>query len=191
MQNPSSKDLEVEFTRNWWLRCLKDEAKLTAWLQKLQLVEVSGADDWITFIGDFNIGPGKVRTTLENISNDEDKHSKLLIKLMEERGITPMYWRHYNVSTYWESMYKEITDFQTCCAVNYYGEGLAAFRFEVLQSMEETPSDIKEFLRIALPDEIFHRETLKRLAGEEALVKVAQAHTNATAALRNPSGKLV
>lgn len=175
-------DQEVAFTQNWWRRCTSDESKLVAWLQKLQITEVMGYYDWEKFDQRFN-RDDRTSRIIQNIGMDEMKHSNLLLDLFQDRGIQPAKHSRETTSLYWEAMYKEITDLETCCAVNYYGEALAAFRFEVIQAMPETPSDIKYFLDKALPDEQFHRETLMRLAGDEALEKVKATHLVAKIAL--------
>ena len=64
-------------------------------------------------------------------------------------------------------------------AANFFGESLAADRFEIIGSMDVTPSDIRQFIHTALPEEIFHRETLGRLAGEDALRKFYKLHESA------------
>ncbi|HET8687755.1 MAG TPA: hypothetical protein VFM18_13975, partial [Methanosarcina sp.] len=61
-----------------------------------------------------------------------------------------------------------------------------AFRFEVIESMDETPSDIKDALRIILPDEQFHKITLEKVAGNEALEKMSIVHNAALIALKVP-----
>lgn len=179
---------EVQFTKDWWLRVLGDQAKLTAWLQKLQITEISGYHDWVNvFIPTYKDSiTSRTETILLNIANDELEHSSLLSEIMKDRGISlGSRMNSANLSAYWDTMYKEIDDLSSACAVNYYGEDLAAFRFEVIAEMPQTPGDIKEFLRIALPDEQFHRETLKRLAGEAAIEKVKVAHERASGALRS------
>jgi hypothetical protein len=176
---------DVEFTQDWWRRCLSDEAKLNAWLVKLQITEEGGYHDWENLlIPIYNEGmQERTKTILHNIANDELKHSAYLVALLNERKVEAVKYTE-TVSQYWTEMYKHITSLETACAVNYYGEALAAYRFEIITEMPETPSDIKEFLRIALPDEQFHRETLKRLAGDAALELIKPHHDAAVLALR-------
>ena len=50
--------------------------------------------------------------------------------------------------------------------------------------MDATPSDIKDALRIILPDEQFHRVTLSKLAGQDALERMAIVHDTAMRALK-------
>jgi hypothetical protein len=167
----------IQFTKDWWLRCINDDAKMTKWLQKLQRTELGGYTDHIEYMANNLQYTLREETILTNIAHDELKHSGLLIMLMNERNIKiePVGID----STYWKNILAGVSNFKEYCGANYYGESLAAFRFEVIESMPETPSDIREVIRKVLPDEIFHRETLQRLAGEETLVKMKIIHETA------------
>lgn len=177
--------IDANFTREWWKRVCADPDKMRAWLVKLQQTEIDGFYDWkyyqTQFAAEMSKTPNAFAITT-NIGADEYKHSEILTKLMGERNIAVV--KGYgNQSSYWNEVNAHITELADCCAVNYYGEALAAFRFEIIADMPETPSDLKEALRIILPDEQFHRETLKRLAGEEALAKIKPVHEAAMARL--------
>jgi rubrerythrin len=174
-------DEEVAFTQAWWERVNKDEGKLLAWLKKLYGTEIGGYDDYQSFLISYDTDL-RTRRILENVADDEKKHSLILVDVLAGRGhtIDP----DAPASEYWKTLDSHITDIYSACAANYYGEALAAFRFEVIVDMACTPSDVKEALRIILPDEQFHRQTLKRLAGDEQLAKFQQIHEDAVAALK-------
>lgn len=176
-----NKDADVAFTTAWWERTIKDEAKLILWLQKLQQTEIGGYDDYMVFIRQFE-PEERTRKIFSNIADDELKHSGLIVDLLEARG----YRNSLDdlSSTYWATMNENIIDLKTAAAVNYFGEALAAFRFEVIAEHKETPGDIKELLSKVLPDEQFHRETLKRIAGNDLLESMAEKHHRAVAELR-------
>lgn len=176
-----NKDADVAFTTSWWGRTLKDEPKLILWLQKLQQTEIGGYDDYMGFIRQFQ-PEDRTHKIFTNIANDELKHSGLIVDLLESRG----YCNSLDdlSSSYWGTMNTNIVDLQSAAAVNYFGEALAAFRFEVIAEHKDTPADIRELLGIVLPDEQFHRETLKRLAGNDLLESMAEKHHAAVAALR-------
>lgn len=176
-------DEEVQFTRAWWLRCIADPEKMKQWLIKLQQTEIDGYNFWVEKKGIYQM-PEKTLRIVNNIAQDEKNHSSILVMMMRERGIQPVPIQG-TLSTYWNEMYKAITDLETCIAVNHFGEALAAFRFEVIHDMRETPTDIKEALSIILPDEQFHRETLARLAGEDTLAKIARVHEKAVLNLKS------
>lgn len=172
---------EIEFTQEWWKRTTVDESKLIAWVKKLYLTEIGGYDDYQGFLSQFETTERTARI-LTNIAEDELKHSRILIDLLAGRNesIDP----NAPKSTYWQTLDSHITDLDSACAANYYGEALAAFRFEIIAEMDCTPEDVKQALRIILPDEQFHRETLYRLASDETLDKFATIHKQAMEALK-------
>lgn len=168
--------LDIEFTQAWWTRCLANPEKLTAWLQKLQRTEIGGYTDHIKFMSENQV-TDRERMILTNIANDELNHSNMLVELLTDRKIAVV--ADGEQSTYWSEVLGSVNGISEYCAANYYGEALAAWRFEVISDMTSTPSDIREFIRRALPDEIFHRETLQRLAGPTALTAVGLIHDQA------------
>jgi hypothetical protein len=169
-------NVDKDFTQAWWLRCLADPVKLTAWLQKLQRTELGGYNDHVEFMSHNKVSD-RERQILTNIAHDELNHSKLLVDLFADRKIAVV--PDGVQSTYWDEVLGSVNSVPEYCAANYYGEALAAWRFEVIAEMPETPADIREFIWRALPDEIFHRETLRRLAGEVALGVVGAVHEQA------------
>jgi hypothetical protein len=124
-----------------------------------------------------NTVSARERQILTNIAHDELHHSNMLVDLFADRKIAVV--PDGVQSAYWDQVLGYVTSVPEYCAANYYGEALAAWRFEVIAEMPETPADIREFIRCVLPDEIFHRETLHRLAGEVALRIVGVVHEQA------------
>lgn len=167
---------DIEFTKAWWLRTVNDNERLIPWLQKLQRTELSGYQDHIDYMAAHEVTE-RERLILTNIAGDELIHSQLLIGLFADRGI-PVVPEGVQ-SSYWDDVLANIDTTAEYCAANYFGEALASYRFEIILSMEETPSDIRYVIGRALPDEIFHRETLQRLAGEEAIAKIKAVHDEA------------
>jgi len=167
---------DIEFTKAWWERTVNDPAKLTKWLQKLQRTELSGYDDHIVFMAENEVSD-RERLILKNIADDELKHSNLLIDLFASRNISVN--PDSEPSLYWDYVLSNVKTTAEYCAANYFGEALASYRFEIILGMPQTPSDIREVIGKVLPDEIFHRETLMRLAGEESIEKIKIFHENA------------
>ena len=163
----------IQFTQDWWLRTINDSNKLTRWLQKLQRTEFGGYQDHIDYMA-ANSVTEREQLILTNISEYELKHSNLLIDLFTGRGIAVD--ANGENSTYWDEILSHVNSTAEYCAANYFGEALAATRFEIIQDMSQTPSDIREVIRQVLPDEIFHRETLKRMAGDEVIARMQTLH---------------
>jgi rubrerythrin len=181
---------DIEFTKEWWKKCCADPVKMARWLQKLQITEIEGGLDYDMLLNhtyeqqmaapDQFVIDDRIRRVFANIGEDEHKHSGILLDLMADRKITPAaHGQTGTQSSYWTTMNKEIVDLDTYCAVNYLGEGLAAFRFEIIHEMACTPQDISNALDIILPDEQFHRQTLKRMTQDEMLERILQVHQHA------------
>lgn len=174
-------DQEVAFTQGWWHGLVRDEARLVQWLRKLHGTEIGGYYDYQNFLARFT--PDERTTKIfTNIALDEQKHAGLIVNALLERGF--VLGTAAEPSTYWSEMNGNITDLKTAAGVNYFGEALAAFRFEVILEHKDTPADIKEMLGIILPDEQFHRETLKRIAGDDILGALKEKHDMAVANLK-------
>lgn len=172
--------LDIEFTKTWWRGVVADPAKTLKWLVKLEYTEWQGGAEHVDYLKQHpELAERNVRI-LNNIAQDEYKHSRALYEIITSRGGAPAVESN---STYWDALLSPNMPFEEYCAANFYGEQLAAWRFEVIRGMPETSKDIKDFIDLALPDEIFHRETLQRLAGEEALLKFKSIHDKALAKL--------
>lgn len=180
------KDVEVAFTNQWWKGVVADEAKLLKWLQKLQQTEIGGYDDYMSFLSLYKVDE---RTTkvFTNIAEDEKKHSGLIIDLLESIGSKASVIAM--PSTYWDDMNGYICDVKSAAAVNYFGEALAAFRFELIEEHPDTPANVRELIQKVLPDEQFHRETLKRIAGDSILELYSTYHFDAVEKLKTNQGK--
>lgn len=164
---------DIEFTKDWWTRTVADNDKLTKWLQKLQRTELGGYQDHIDYMSTHEV-TDRERKILTNIAEDELVHSGLLVAMFEERGIAVV--PEGVQSTYWDDVLTDVSSTAEYCAANYFGEALASYRFELILGMPNTPEDIRYVISRALPDEIFHRETLCRMAGEEAVAKIKVVH---------------
>lgn len=172
----------VQETQAWWRETLKDSNRLNKFLQKLYRTELSGYTDHLQFMANHGLVDGKTATILSNIALDELKHAHLIKQLLEDRNAFNV---NGGLSLYWLEVNRHVKTLEDYCAVNHFGEGLAAFRFKVIRDMVETPSDIKSAIDIILPDEQFHEITLKKLAGSAALEKMFHAHSQALEAIRD------
>lgn len=171
----------VEYTQFWWKELLKNNEKLIRWMQKLYRTELSGYTDHMRYLSTSGAIEERTAKILTNIALDELKHSHIIHDLLADRGYD---LGQPEESQYWKFVNANVTNLSEYCAVNHFGEQIAAFRFEIIESMEETPSDIKNALRIILPDEQFHKITLEKLAGEQSLKQMAVFHQNAIEMLR-------
>jgi rubrerythrin len=168
---------EIEFTKSWWFQVCRDDEKFSRWIKKLQVTEIGGYDDHINFLAsEMDFVSERDRKILINIAEDEKKHSGILLELMEDRKISPSILGPETTSSYWSYMNQQYATLPQYAAVNHFGEALAADRFEIILDHPKTPSDVVQAIRLILPDEVFHRETLQRMAGEEALMHMKLHH---------------
>lgn len=169
---------QIEFTQWWWKNLLQDQDRYKSWLAKLTNTEHAGYVDYQELNTKFNFAQhGAIQRILLSIADDELRHSQLLIQLLDSMGV-----KHEiapSVSTYWDTMYNHIVDIHTAAAVNYFGESLAADRFEILRNHPQTPSDFANALDVILPDEIFHRQSLMRVAGFDTIELLRPHHDTA------------
>lgn len=175
-----SKDMEVEFTNEWWSRTVNDKKRLIAWLHKLHGTEIGGFDDYTNFIAQYEMD-ARTKTIFQNIAADELRHGGLIADLCDSMN-QPII--EMPKSTYWAEMNENIIDLKSAAAVNYFGEALAAFRFEVIMEHPETTDDIKNLLSVVLPDEQFHRTTLNKIAGSDLIEQLQSKHDAAVARLK-------
>lgn len=171
--------LDLNKTEKWWIRLCNDEAQMNAWLQKLQVTEIDGYNSNYEDEKTYNKDHDKlVKRMMLKTGDDEKRHSDLLVKLIENRGLSILE-DQTPTSIYWETMQKGIYDLNSCCAVYYLGEKLASLRFEFIQKHPLTPKDVLEFINSALPDEQYHAKTYLYLAGEQAIQDMNALHKEA------------
>lgn len=174
----------IDETKAWWRGLLKDRTRFEAWLQKLHRTEFEGYTGHLQFLAQPSSADVTERTAqiLLNIAMDELKHARLIEGFMANQGLAVI--PDPPQSQYWKTMNSQVNGFNDYLAVNYLGEDLAATRFEIILGMPETPKEFGQALTLILPDEQFHRETLKRLAGEEAIKRMSATHVQAVTALK-------
>ena len=171
---------QVDFTNAWWASLVKDQERLIAWIHKLYNSELYGCDEYSAFITRYN--PEEVtRFTLRAMAQDEMRHAGYLDQVLGYWGqpqatITPR-------SQYWNEMQQHAIDFRTACAVKYFGEALAAERFNLLVKHPDTPDDLFHAFRWIAPDEERHCQIMFVLAGHEAIVEMEKHHKVAVANL--------
>lgn len=181
-------DETKQITLNWWEKLLDDERLLHAWLKKLQLTEWSGYSGNIEANMRWNPrGPrynSHASAFLKRTASDEQRHSNALSLILIQRGEEPVSDPAATRSSfYWDTMEQHVVSLETCCAMMYFGEQIAADRFEVLLKHPRTPNDLKGFLRKALPDESYHAKGFAALAGPEAIEEMTRVHTETMAQL--------
>ena len=176
---------DLAFTRQWWDRLLADDERMVRWLQKLWGTEHSGYQDNYDAAQRWGGANPGVINVFQKTGDDELRHADLLETVLYGRGAWPIEQAPPD-STYWEDMEAGIVSLETCAAVFYMGEHLAAERFQVLLDHEGTPADIRGFLVSALPDERHHARVFRKLTTDAALCDMQARHE---AAVRRIKGQ--
>lgn len=175
--------VDPTITRKWWTELLADEARMIAWLQKLQVTEIDGyAGNFETNARWNTTGNRNVEVFLIQTARDELRHSELLTELLADRGVEPLADQS-PTSLYWDRMEAKVTCLEDMLAVFHLGERLASKRFEVIGSNPATPNDVLQFIWSALPDETMHAHGYARLAGEEAIARMRIVHDEVMAGI--------
>lgn len=178
-------------TLAWFKALLGDDQKLQAWLYKLWHTEYSGGAEHVAFIEKFKSSLTEREIKIyQNIAADEFRHADMIeVILIEQYGFDPKTTDVPIVeSEYWKEMLRPLTQSELAeysdqvgvftvapapkhlyAAANFFGEQAAAERFKIMLEADFCPQHLKEFLEVVLPEETFHRETLKRLATPVAL----------------------
>jgi len=171
---------QVEFTNDWWGSLVKDEGRLVAWVQKLYNSEVHGYEEYLGFTTRYKLDT-ETRAALRSMAMDECRHAGFLDSWLAYRGLATN--TSLKPSQYWTEMQRHVTDFQSACAIKYYGERLAAERFVLLRDHPDTPDDLFHPFRWIAPDEARHCDLMFAFAGDEAIVAMEEHHKNAVANL--------
>ena len=174
---------DYAFTRQWWDKLLADDVRMTRWLQKLWATEYAGHQDNYDAAARWAGDNPAVINIFHQTGKDELRHADLLEDVLRGRGEWPILCEPPE-SAYWEEMDKGVVSLETCAAVFYLGEHLAAERFQVLLDHEGTPDDIKGFLSSALPDERHHARVFRKLTTDAALADIQGRHDAAVARLK-------
>jgi hypothetical protein len=171
---------QIAHTNTWWGSLVQNQARLVAWVQKLYNSEIHGYQEYMEFITRYR---PDVNTSimLQRMASDELHHSAILdqcLSYLNAQILTAV-----DQSEYWREMQKNAISFETACAVKFYGESLAAQRFELLRDHPDTPNHLFHAFRWITPDEESHRQVMFVLAGPQAIVEMEEHHIKAVANL--------
>lgn len=174
---------DVAYTMAWWEKLVKDEGRLITWLQKLHETEYAGYQDNVDAAEKWTTKNSTPYNVLMKTGSDEAYHADLLRDVLRGRGVWPIE-QAPRPSEYWDFMGSKIDSLETCAAVFHFGEQLAADRFEIMLDLPCTPSDVRWFLRKALPDEDMHARAFRRLSNESCLYEMTRWHEKAIELLK-------
>jgi len=116
----------------------------------------------------------KWKNTVEKIAQDEERHAEWVGNLLRVRGLAPE--KLDKTERYWDNTIKQITDWDTGCAVAAHAEEMRLERIEAICADPDAPSDIKEVFARILTDERFHAHAFRAFTTDDAMQRTLDGH---------------
>lgn len=157
----------------WWNKTKASPEKLLKWLKDQYHGEVTAATRIRELILIYDANP-KWKETVELIASQEEKHAEWVGGLLKTRGIGPEILNKRE--RYWEETIKQITDWDTGCAVAAHAEAMRLERIKVICKDESADEDIKEVFAKILVEEEFHEKAFRTFSTSEAMEKTLAGH---------------
>jgi len=163
----------MQTSKEWWESVKKDDSKLLKWLKDQYYGEVSAAQKIRELILVYPADQ-KWKDTVELIAQQEEKHAEWVSSLLLSRGLTPEILN--KKERYWEQTLKQITDWDTGCAVAAHAEKMRLERIRVICDDEEAPADIRDVFLMILPQEEFHEKAFRSFTTDDAMARTLEGH---------------
>ena len=157
----------------WWEDVKNDDKKLSAWLRRQYIGEVTAAER-IKKLSDVFCSNDAIRTMLGLISSQEILHAEWVLELLNSRNITVTVKNPEE--RYWKAALRAVGSFETAAAIAAHAEGMRLERIAVIAGDVSAPEDIRNVFMKILKDEIFHEKAFKFMAGNEALEATLNDH---------------
>jgi rubrerythrin len=169
-------------SKQWWNEVKNNPKALIPWLKDQYHGEVTAARRIKSLAKALPAGTDKA--CLDLIALQEAKHALWVSKLLKSRGIKPQVLK--KKSRYWEQTLPK--DYQSLplkeiAAIGAHAEKMRLARIKVIAHDQSAPEDIRQVFAAILPDEKFHEQAFRALAGSKALKQASQAHQNGLNAL--------
>lgn len=157
----------------WWNKTKSSPEKMLKWLKDQYHGEVTAASRIRELILVYPALP-KWKETVELIASQEEQHAKWVGDLLLKRGISPEILNKRE--RYWDNTVKQITDWDTGCAVAAHAEAMRLERIEAICADESAPEDIKDVFGRILVEERFHEKAFRSFTTDEAMEKTLAGH---------------
>lgn len=177
---------DIQFTKDWWGKLVKDEPRLLRWLIKMHRTEADGYQDNIDAANKWATTDAQRHIFLQT-AEDEKRHAFLMERMIAARGgVLGAPETAPPPSYYWEQMEASVDSLEACAAVCHLGEKLAADRFTIMLEHPDTPIDVWRWLAAVTPDEKHHARIFRKLSTPEAIAKMQLVHDRVVGELKNP-----
>lgn len=157
----------------WWNKTKSDPQRIIKWLKDQYHGEVTAGTRIRELILIYPALP-KWKETVELIASQEEQHARWVGELLANRGITAEVLN--KTERYWDETIKQITDWNTGCAVAAHAEAMRLERIEAIVNDEEAESDIREVFAKILVEERFHEKAFRSFTTSEAMEKTLAGH---------------
>ena len=114
------------------------------------------------------------KETVEKIAGQEEDHAEWVAGLLKARGIEPAILD--KKERYWDNTIKQITDWDTGCAVAAHAEAMRLERIRAICNDPDAPEDIKEVFGKILVQEEFHEKAFRAFTTDDAMQRTLEGH---------------
>jgi rubrerythrin len=157
----------------WWNKTKSDPKSIIRWLKAQYHGEVTAASRIRELILVYEALP-KWKETVELIATQEEQHAVWVGELLTNRGVSPEVLQKRE--RYWEETIKQITDWDTGCAVAAHAEAMRLERIEAICADDSADADIREVFGKILMEERFHEKAFRSFTTNEAMEKTLAGH---------------
>lgn len=162
-------------SQTWWTRTKTDPAKLRAWLRDQYRGEVTAAGRIEALRDAFTIAETRAHRVLTTIAGQERAHAEWVGELLAARGEPVTVDRKQD--RYWPAIRDVVADLQTGAAIGAHAEKMRLERIETIATDPTADADIRAVFARILPQERFHEQAFRALAGEIAMASTEAAHS--------------
>ncbi len=157
----------------WWVATKSDPAAFIKWLKDQYHGEVTAAVRIRELILIYPANP-KWKNTVETIASQEETHAEWVGELLTARGVKPETLEKRE--RYWENTLKQITDWDSGCAVAAHAEAMRLDRIRAICADPDAPGDVKEVFGKILVQEEFHEKAFRSFTTDEAMKRTLDGH---------------
>jgi len=185
---------ELKTSDQWWTEVKANPEKLTKWLKKQYHGEITAHQRINKFIETFlpespelKASPQKTsfKQILTIISDQELTHAQWVGELLQKRGIEAKVLEDKQ-ERYWNETIPQVKDFATGAAVAARAEEMRLKRISAITNdttLDKSFEDIQQVFAKILPQEQFHAKAFAKMAGNEAMKSVIEAHKQGMVAI--------
>lgn len=162
----------MKTTQQWLDEVKADPAKLTHWLERQYIGEITAAKRIRKLAED---APEKFKPVINRIADDEAQHAFWVGELLVTRSIDIPVIEHAE-DRYWEPILNNLHSFEEITGAGHHAETMRLVRIRALAADTEIASDIRQTFSNILPDEEFHAKAFAAMSNESAIMSSKLLH---------------